>query len=71
MKNGADGFNDSLKNMQSSSGSTKSAVDKLQTSSTKMNKSLTRIKNVGLEVGGIFLEDFPNRAGRTSNQAAE
>ncbi|MFR3835793.1 phage tail tape measure protein [Eubacterium sp.] len=58
MKNGADGFNDSLKNMQSSSGSTKSAVDKLQTSSTKMNKSLTKIKNVGLEVGGIFLEEL-------------
>lgn len=58
MKNGADGFNKSLKVMKSSSGSTASAVEKLQTSSVRFNKSLNKVKNIGLEVGGVFLEEL-------------
>lgn len=71
MANGADGFNESLKTMESSTGSTDDAVDRLQTTSTKFNKSLNKIKNTGLEIGGVFLEELTPYLDEFGNKSEE
>lgn len=55
LKDGTGEFNDTLTQMQGSTGATDSAFEKLGTNSTVLKKALNELKNTGIELGDAIM----------------
>lgn len=56
LSDGVEEFNDRVDQMNKSTGSTQEAFDKLNTTSTKVKKSLNTLKNTGIQLGTALLD---------------